>query len=65
MAVLKDRADLDGELIVAVVALEQTRPVRLTVQAHDVFRGTAVRADRAVRSQNALDGLACLIFGKG
>src|SRR5215472_2549925 len=65
MAILKNCADRNGELFMAVVALEQAGPVRLPLQTRQIFDRAAVRADWAVGPQDPLDRFTRLIFGKG
>jgi hypothetical protein len=64
MRVLEDCADRDGELLMTVVALEDARPVRLTLKSGHVLDCTAMRANRAIRPQDALNRLAGFILGE-
>src|SRR5439155_11545495 len=65
MAVLKDRADSDGELLAAVVALEQPGAMRFALHPSEVLHRAAVRANRPSRPQDALHRFAGLFFGEG
>ena len=55
MALLEDGADLDGEGLLAVVALVHADPGALALQPVDLLGAAAMRADRAVRPQLRLD----------
>ena len=71
MAVFEDRPDCDGELFMTVVALEAALPMpgpflaADTVKPRHVLHGAAMWADWTIRPQDAFDGFASLIFGKG
>ena len=57
MGVLEDGADLDRELLAALIALTETRASRLASQLADarLIAVATVRADRTVRPQPSLD----------
>ena len=54
MAALHDRTIRDREVTTAGVALVQTSPMRVALQARDAVDGAAVRAERAVRPADSL-----------
>jgi hypothetical protein len=62
VAVLEDRADLDREGLVAVVALLDADAGALALQRLDAVRGSAMRADRTIRPEPSLDPLICGVF---
>src|ERR1700738_439406 len=64
MRVLEDSPDRDRELLVAVIALENARAVRMPLEPGYVLSSAAMRANRAIRPEDAFNRLAGFILGK-
>jgi hypothetical protein len=65
MRIFEYSPDCDRELLVAVIALKDTRAVRLPSEPRHVLDSAAMRANRTIRPKDALDRFAGFILGKG